>query len=118
MATARVTTLVEVPSISSLRDLKARRALPDLCTAYRDLRAQIKALEDAAKPLAQEIAEHATRAGVDKLDGDGWRLSKCAGRKSLSKEILLECGVSMRVIERATVEGKEYWKVLGREEEE
>jgi hypothetical protein len=117
MATARVTTTVEVPNVSSLRDLKARRALPDLCMAYRDLRAQIKALEDAAKPLAEEIAEHASRAKVDKLDGEGWRLSKCAGRKTLSKERLLEKGVAMTVIEYATVEGLPYYKVLGRDEE-
>src|ERR1700676_4804410 len=99
MATAKVTTTVEVPSIATLRDLKARRALPSLCSAYRDLRAQIKALEDSAKPIAQEIAEHAERAGVDKVDGEGWRLSKCAGRKSISKTLLLVNKVPMDVIE-------------------
>jgi len=118
MATARVTTTVEVPSVSTLRDLKARRALPSLCAAYRDLRAQIKALEDSAKPIAAEIAEHAERAGVDKVDGEGWRLNKCKGKKSISKTALLEHGVSMLTIELSTTEGAPYYKVLGRDEKE
>jgi hypothetical protein len=112
------TVILQVPDVSSLQDTQARESLPGLCSAYRDLRAQIKELEDAAKPLARAITEHAARAGVDKLDGDGWRLSLCAGSKTLSKAKLLEQGVGMEVIEAATVEGKGYYKVLGRDVEE
>jgi hypothetical protein len=49
---------------------------------------------------------------VVKVDGDGWRLSKMKGRVTLSKTRLLEEGVSVEVIERATVEGKPYYQVV------
>jgi hypothetical protein len=98
--------------VDAIRDDAARRKLPALCAEYRDLKDAISELSKAADGIKSEINDHAKRARVVKVDGDGWRLSKMKGRVTLSKTRLLEEGVSVEVIERATVEGKPYYQVV------
>lgn len=101
--------------LSELKDKRARTALPDLCREYRsqsELESNAKAVK---RVLMSEIAQHAKRAKVDKVQGDGWLLmSSKTTRRSISPEKLLEKGVEMGVIEFAT-ETREtsYYQVRG-----
>lgn len=100
--------------LRDLRDTQARKALAELCSEYRQLAVQTGALDAAKRVLMTDIRSHARRARVVRVRGErGGLLTRCTGRRTLSKERLLEEGVELAVIEAATVEGEAYYKVTG-----
>lgn len=100
--------------LRDLKDTQARKALAELCSEYRQLATQVSALETGKRVLMTDIKSHAKRARVVRVRGDkGGLLTRCEGRRTLSKERLLESGVAMAVIEAAMVEGEAYYKVSG-----
>lgn len=110
-------------TISEITDLKnqaARDRLPDLCAQYREYSQEKSALEAAMKSIKQDIDAIAKKARiVNSVGGDGWQLTRVTStRRTLSKERLLEKGVTMPVIEYATTEKRStYYRVLDRKEE-
>jgi len=90
-----------------------RLALAALCSDYREIRSQIKQLEKTEDDLKSAITDIAKEGGYTKVTGDGWTLSRSAGRRTLKKKILLEKGVPMSVIEEATTPGKPFYTVRG-----
>lgn len=102
--------------VDEIKDERARNSLPDLCADYRELQNQIAALEAAKKVLIADIENHAKRARLTKVSGDGWLLLRSKSTYSkISKEKLVEKGVKLSVIAAATESTeKVYYKVLGR----
>ena len=107
---------VEAKPLSSIKSVKVRRKLAHLCTSFRDVHDEIRALDEAKKSLMREIVEIGESLGLEKVAGDGWLLTKSKGRASLKKELLLGQGVTIDQIEKATVQGAGFYQVLERKE--
>lgn len=99
--------------INEVKDVKARKALVTLCAEYRELCEQEGVIKSAKELLKEDIDAHATRAKIDSVDGEGWRLQHIVKvNEKLKPEKLLELGVSMSVISEATeVSTSEYYTV-------
>ena len=81
-----------------------RSTLASLCHQYRDISFEASALAVAKKALMADIRTIAEANHIDKVEGDGWRLTKVSREtKSISAEILLGKGVTMAVVEAATI---------------
>lgn len=102
---------VPATDISTIRDAAVRRKLARLCGDYRALTAEASAIDATKKALMAEIKPIAKKLRLDKLTGDGWQLIKTKGKPSLKKELLLENGVSMDIIESSTVVGEPSYSV-------
>lgn len=100
--------------INEVKDAKARKALTTLCTEYRELCEQEGVIKSAKESLKADIDTHASRAKIDEVDGEGWRLKLITKvNEKLKPEKLLELGVSMSVIRDATeVSTSEYYSVM------
>lgn len=103
----------EAIKVGDIKDVRARKALPALCSDYRDLQDNIAQLQRLKEELIEQINAHCERARVTKVKGDGWSLFQVPGRKSIVKEELLKRGVSIEVIEAAEKQGKSFWQVRG-----
>lgn len=77
--------------------------LDSLCTTYRDVVDQIADLEETKNALFPAIDELARALKLESVHTDKWRLIRARGRSStISREGLLEAGVSMEAINAAT----------------
>lgn len=106
--------------VSEIKDGKVRKRLSRACEEYRDLQEQINALkaaQDLAKEEIKELAKSPELATMKSVRGEGWLLTKVAGRRSetISAAKLVEQGVGMDVIEKAkeVKEGSPYYTVKG-----
>lgn len=104
-----------VKTIDEVKNAKARKRLPELCAEYRALAEDRQAIEEAQKSLKEDIDQLAKSARITKVQGDGWVLMKTTSKRSTIKpERLVEKGVSMEVIEYATVTSESsYYQVRG-----
>ena len=99
--------------LKSVKDVRARRELPDLCTQYREFASQEAAAKAAKKGIMDEIKVHADRVGHKKIAGDGWTLIKVAeGRGQISGIKLIELGVELHIIDAAYGKRAAYYSVL------
>lgn len=105
--------------IDDIRDARGRRALQSACDEVREYQNQIAALEALKRDLvARVIGPTVERLKLQKVAGEGWLLLRRPPSKRLSKTKLLEFGVPMQTIEKATVaSGKVSYQVRGREDE-
>lgn len=97
--------------ISSLRSKKDQIALDQLCLEISSFSARISVLEKQKREAMSKAIVISQAYNAPKIRGEGWLLFRSEGRKTLSKELLLEQGVSMEVIEAATVEGEPFYQV-------
>jgi len=99
--------------LSEIDDKEAISALPLLCREYREQCELESGAKAVKKVLMAEIKEHAERACIEKVTGDGWLLTKVTREsKSIVAERLLEKGVGMKTIEYATeVRESSYYQV-------
>lgn len=89
--------------------------LPDLCTRYREIVAEAKALEAERQELSSVIMPLLEAVEWNSIQGDTWNAVRSRGsRKSLSPEKLVEQGVTFEQLAAATVT-KEYWYIQVRE---
>lgn len=104
--------------IDDIRDARGRRALQSACDEVREYQNQIAALEALKRDLvARVIGPTVERLKLQKVAGEGWLLLRRPPSKRLSKMKLLEFGVPMRTIEKATVaSGSVSYQVRGRED--
>lgn len=91
-----------IPSIVHFPELVD--VLPDLAVEYRAIKVQQDKLEARRKELAAEIDALLDAAEVLSIRGDGWTVHKTlpGEKKVLSKELLLELGVTLEQLEAAT----------------
>lgn len=83
--------------------------LSEACAAYRKMADEKGALEAAMKLLLPDIAKLAEQVGSDKIRGNGWLLLNVeSGRSDIDAKKLLEKGVSLEVVNAATV--RRTWK--------
>ena len=77
--------------------------LPDLIAEYRQLQETIKAAEARKKEIADDAKILLEGAEAESITGDGWNCCVVRQeRSSLKKELLLQHGVSMDVIDAST----------------
>lgn len=107
-----------VPAVplADVKSRKVRAELPTLAAAYRK-QAEIRAAADEAmKLLMKDIYILGEMSGAPKIAGDGWVLHRQTNKTAkILPTKLLEQGVSIQIIQRATVttESAPYYKVLG-----
>ncbi len=78
--------------------------LARLCAERRELAVAMGVMAAEDEALKDSITKLAAKAGVEKVRGDGWTLSKVVTtRSSIKPELLLQNGVSMKQIEKSTV---------------
>lgn len=97
--------------LSSLRSIADQETLDRLCGEIVSLSSQISALEQTKEEKKKAAVGIAEAYKETKIRGGGWLLFRSEGRETLSKELLLQQGVSMEVIEAATVKGKPFYQV-------
>ena len=79
---------------------------------------QIKQLEQDKKSIDEEITAAMTDAGAVKVNYEGRPVSLCQGsRSTLSKEKLIQSGVSANTIKACTVESKYTYLLVGKAKE-
>lgn len=118
-----MTSDVATPALTPLDALAPQHAatLADLAARRLELKQVIAVLEadEAAHKFAmEELARELGLAHGVEYDGGGdeakrWRFALTKGRRALSREKLLDNGVSARTIELSMVEGKGSWRLTG-----
>ena len=111
---------VAVP-LSAIKDRKSAEQLSSALIEYRSLTEQEALLAKAKKLLMIDVDALAKRIGIDrKVEGDGWTIAPIdRGRSTIKAERLLALGVSMKVIEAATVTtSAPGWDIRGKKERE
>ena len=85
--------------------------LDRLADEYLILKEQAALLNSEAQTLYNQIGELADRRKIQKYRAPGYSVTRCKGRKKLSKTRLIEEGVEADVIERCEVPGKPYYLI-------
>lgn len=77
--------------------------MPDLCTRYREIADEISKLDKERKELSATIMPLMEAVECDSITGEGWTAVRAEGaNSSVSPELLLAKGVSMKVIKACT----------------
>ena|ERR1700722_18721346 len=88
--------------------------LDERCRQYRALADQIRDMDGRKRRLMDDLRSMVASAGIDrKVKTDDWLLIPMAGRRTIQRDMLVQLGVSVDVIEAATKTGAGYWEVRG-----
>lgn len=91
--------------VEALKDKVARKTLPVMCAEYRRLSEEATDIATAMKAVKADIDAAAKKTRVKKIVGDGWLVLRVTStRRAIKKELLVENGVDLDVIDAATVE--------------
>jgi hypothetical protein len=99
------------PSGSSIdpRDIKRIQRLGDKISA---LALEIDTLDYERSELLKQLNDLRSSLGIDfSVKGDKWTYEECSGRTHLDEKLLLENGVSARIIKKCKRKGKGYLQV-------
>lgn len=97
--------LSDYKPLASIGDKTIRTRIKSLCESIRQAQEEIAPWEAVKKDATEELKPLVKKARLTKVKGDGFYFYRTVQtRKTLSKEKLLELGVSMDIIEQATEE--------------
>lgn len=100
-------------TIDQVADAKLRRRLEAECLSYRVRAEQMNELKKLNEKSMAVIRPLAEQLEADRVKGDSWTLARFAGRKQLSKELLVENGVDIETIEASMKATKGGWRITG-----
>lgn len=116
MTQKELNAMVEIGQVPSSADALGRRApgFDRLVEEYRALSEMIRLNEQEKKELSEKLMSYFADSEAKTVMSGGLRvtLAQNPGRSTLSKEKLIEAGVSALTIQACTVEGKPYQYIL------
>lgn len=116
MTQKEIAAMNEIGQVPSTADVLGRRAVAfdRLVEEYRALAEMIRLQEDEKKQLGEKLMAHLADSEAKTVMSGELRvtIAQNPGRSSLSKELLLEHGVSAQVIAASTVAGKPYQYIV------
>lgn len=114
--TAKPSKPEKVPPVTldSIKSLPDRRKLQRLVDEYRAAGVRMAADKEIQADNMKLIKPLAEKLGFNAVATNDWTLYRMPGRKTLKKELLVNQGVSLKVIALATVQGEGGWAVKGK----
>ncbi len=111
MAEPRVVDIEEVPELADV--------LPDMCKRYREILDTEAALKKEKKDIGDQIVALMQAVNVKTVIGDTWQSTVGSGcNVTIVKELLVQAGVSLETVAKATRRSPYYYPVISKREVE